>query len=108
MLSLSHHAIVVAESSGEVVGVAGACVDHGVELDAYGRITALAVDAKWRGRGVGKLLVQHVERWCRERGADRVTLTSGHHRPESHNSQGDRLRGDRTSILQTAVTQGPD
>ncbi len=84
MLSLAHHAIVVAESSGEVVGVAGACVDHGVELDAYGRITALAVDAKWRGRGVGKLLVQHVERWCRERGADRVTLTSGHHRPESH------------------------
>jgi gamma-glutamylcyclotransferase (GGCT)/AIG2-like uncharacterized protein YtfP len=30
MLSLSHHAIVVAESSGEVVGVAGAGVDHGV------------------------------------------------------------------------------
>jgi GNAT superfamily N-acetyltransferase len=84
MLSLSHHVIVVAESSGEVVGVAGVCVDHGVELDAYGRITALAVDAKWRGRGVGKLLVQHVERWCREHGADRVTVTSGHHRPESH------------------------
>jgi len=84
MLALSHHAIVVAECSGEVVGVAGACVDHGVELDAYGRITALAVDEKWRGRGVGTLLVRHVEGWCRERGADRVTLTSGHHRPESH------------------------
>jgi GNAT superfamily N-acetyltransferase len=84
MLSLSHHTVVVAEGSGEVVGVAGACVDHGVELDAYGRITALAVDAKRRGRGVGKLLVEHVERWCRERGADRVTLTSGHHRPDSH------------------------
>jgi GNAT superfamily N-acetyltransferase/gamma-glutamylcyclotransferase (GGCT)/AIG2-like uncharacterized protein YtfP len=84
MLSQSHHALVVAESSGDVVGVAGACVDYGVELEAYGRITALAVDAKWRGRGVGKLLVQHVESWCRERGADRVTLTSGNHRPESH------------------------
>jgi len=84
MLTLSHHAIVVAECSGEVVGVAGACVDHGVELDAYGRITALAVDEKWRGRGVGTLLVRHVEHWCRERGADRVTLTSGHHRSESH------------------------
>jgi len=84
MLSLGHHAIVVAESGGEVVGVAGACVDHGVEQDTYGRITALAVDEKWRGRGIGRFLVEHVERWCRERGADRVTLSSGHHRPESH------------------------
>jgi GNAT superfamily N-acetyltransferase len=84
MLSLSHHRIVVAESSGAVIGVAGACVDHGVELDTYGRITALAVDEKWRGTGVGRLLVDQAERWCRERGADRVTLTSGHHRPESH------------------------
>jgi N-acetylglutamate synthase-like GNAT family acetyltransferase/gamma-glutamylcyclotransferase (GGCT)/AIG2-like uncharacterized protein YtfP len=84
ILSLAHHAIVVAESSGEVVGVAGACVDYGLEQEAYGRITALAVDAKWRGRGAGKLLVRHVEHWCRERGADRVTLTSGNHRPESH------------------------
>ena len=84
MLALSHHRIVVAESSGAVIGVVGACVDHGVELDTYGRITALAVDEKWRGTGVGRLLVDQVERWCRERGADRVTLTSGNHRPESH------------------------
>jgi GNAT superfamily N-acetyltransferase/gamma-glutamylcyclotransferase (GGCT)/AIG2-like uncharacterized protein YtfP len=84
MLSLSHHRIVVAEISGTVIGVAGACVDHGVELDTYGRITALAVDEHWRGAGVGRLLVEQVERWCRERGADHVTLTSGHHRPESH------------------------
>jgi GNAT superfamily N-acetyltransferase len=84
MLSLPHHVIVVAECSGDVVGIAGACVDHGVEMDTYGRITALAVDEKWRGRGVGKRLVQHVERWCRERGADRVSLTSGNHRPDSH------------------------
>jgi GNAT superfamily N-acetyltransferase len=84
MLTLNHHRIVVAESSGAVIGVASACVDHGVELDTYGRITALAVDENWRGTGVGRLLVEQVERWCRERGADRVTLTSGHHRPESH------------------------
>jgi GNAT superfamily N-acetyltransferase/gamma-glutamylcyclotransferase (GGCT)/AIG2-like uncharacterized protein YtfP len=84
MASLSHHRVVVAEGSGGIIGVAAACVDHGIELETYGRITALAVDEKWRGRGVGTLLVQYVERWCRERGADRVTLTSGHHRPESH------------------------
>ena len=84
MLSLSHHRIIVAESSGAVIGVAGACVDHGVEVDTYGRLTALAVDEKWRRHGIGRLLVEHVEHWCRERGADRITLTSGHHRPESH------------------------
>jgi len=84
VLSLSHHRIMVAESAGAVIGVAGVCVDHGVELETYGRITALAVDERWRGTGVGRLLVEQVERWCRERGADRVTLTSGHNRPESH------------------------
>jgi GNAT superfamily N-acetyltransferase len=84
VLSLSHHRIVVAESAGAVIGVAGACVDHGVELETYGRITALAVDERWRGTGVGRLLVEQVEGWCRERGADRVTLTSSHHRSESH------------------------
>jgi GNAT superfamily N-acetyltransferase len=84
MLSLPHHRIVVADGSSGVVGLAGACVDHGIEIETYGRITALAVDAKWRRSGVGKLLVREVERWCHERGADRVTLTSGHHRPESH------------------------
>lgn len=84
MLSLSHHRIVIAESAGVVIGVVGACVDHGVEIETYGRITALAVDERWRGAGVGRLLVEQVERWCRERGADRLTLTSGHHRSESH------------------------
>ena len=84
MLSLPHHRIFVAESSGGVVGVAGACVDHGIEVETYGRLTALVVDATWRGSGVGKLLVQDVERWCRERGADRVAVVSGHQRPESH------------------------
>jgi hypothetical protein len=36
------------------------------------------------GAGAGKLLVRVIERWCLERVADRVTLSSGHHRPESH------------------------
>jgi len=85
LLALSHHTVVVAEGSGQIVGMAGGSVEYAFDLNgSYGRITALVVDAKWRGRGVGKLLVQHVERWCGEQGADRVTLTSGHHRQESH------------------------
>jgi GNAT superfamily N-acetyltransferase len=84
MLSLPHHRVMVAESSSGVVGLAGACVDHGVEIDTYARITALVVDEKWRGSGVGKLLMMEAERWCRDRGARRVTLVSGHHRPQSH------------------------
>jgi GNAT superfamily N-acetyltransferase len=85
LLSHPEHTMVVAQSAGEVVGMASAEVGHALESDGtYGRITALVVDERWRGRGLGRLLMQRMERWCRERGAHRLTLTSGDHRVDAH------------------------
>jgi GNAT superfamily N-acetyltransferase len=79
------YATVVAEASGVVVGIVGAYIGLALELDAtYARLTGLVVDARWRGRGIGKALMQHIERWCREKGATCVILTSGHHRADAH------------------------
>jgi GNAT superfamily N-acetyltransferase len=44
---------------------------------AVGRITALAVDARAQGLGVGRMLVEEAERLCREAGLARMEVTSG-------------------------------
>jgi GNAT superfamily N-acetyltransferase len=44
----------------------------------------MVVDANARGRGVGAFLVQQIEEWARERGAERVTLTSASHRTDAY------------------------
>jgi GNAT superfamily N-acetyltransferase len=47
-------------------------------------ITALVTDADARGRGVGRALVNAIEQWARERGADRLSVTSAEHRSGAH------------------------
>lgn len=49
-----------------------------------GRITALAVSAEARGKGVGKALVMAAEEWAWDKGARRMEVTSGDHRPAAH------------------------
>jgi ribosomal protein S18 acetylase RimI-like enzyme len=44
---------------------------------AVGRITALAVDPRAQGLGVGRRLVEEGERLCREAGLARIEVTSG-------------------------------
>ena len=79
------HTVFVADTDGGVVGMGAACVEHNLERDEpQVRVMGLVVDEKARGRGVGAFLMQQIEEWARERGADRVTLTSGNYRPEAH------------------------
>jgi len=86
MLDDPRHTVLVAVAdNGDVAGMGAACIDHGPELDGlYARVTGLVVDEKVRGRGVGAFLMQQIEHWAKEHGADRVTLTSGNYRPEAH------------------------
>lgn len=75
----------VAELEGRVVGFATAHVIDAMHLDGpVAQLTSLVVDAAVRGRGVGTRLVAEAERWARERGAVRITLTSALHRAEAH------------------------
>jgi GNAT superfamily N-acetyltransferase len=79
------HTVFVADADGAVVGLGAACADHNLERDGLQvRVTGLVVDEKARGRGVGAFLMQQIEEWAKDHGADRVTLTSGNYRPDAH------------------------
>lgn len=68
----------VAEHSGEIAGVAGACMARFYEKNGvYARLVALVVSEDSHGRGVGASLVRGVERWANGRGAVEIFLNSG-------------------------------
>lgn len=75
----------VAVLDGRVVGLVGAYLDYALEINGVcGRLTGLVVDEGYRGRGIGKRMLEWIEAWLRERGATRITLTSGNQRGEAH------------------------
>jgi GNAT superfamily N-acetyltransferase len=85
LLSHPDYTTIVAEASGRIIGMVGAYQGLALELDTpYALLTALVVDAGWRGRGLGKLLMRRMEGWCREQGASSLLLNSGKQRLEAH------------------------
>jgi GNAT superfamily N-acetyltransferase len=85
MLAHPDYVMIVAESSGELIALVGAYIGLAIEFDEpYGRLTGLVVRDRWRGLGVGKQLMEHIEALLRERGATMITLTSGNHRTDAH------------------------
>ena len=74
----------VAELDGSAVGLATVhtrAVLHVARPVA--QLTALVVPPEMRGRGVGRALVAAAERWGRERGADRLVVTTALHRADA-------------------------
>jgi GNAT superfamily N-acetyltransferase len=74
----------VAEMDGAAVGLAtvhARAVLHVARPVA--QLTALVVPPEMRGRGVGRALVAQAERWGRERGADRLVVTTALHRADA-------------------------
>lgn len=72
-----------------------------------GRISALVVDARWRGAGIGRALVAACEREHRERGCGLLEVTSNLRRAEAHAFY-ERLGYDRTSYRFAKSVQLPD
>ena len=77
--------VLVAEEDGAVRGFASAAVvpffhDGSRRL----RLTAVAVAAPYRGRGIARSLVGELERWARDRGCTLVEVTSAEHRSDAH------------------------
>lgn len=85
ILSHDDYETFVAVSSDRVVGMAGIVLGHFYERNGiYGRLLALAVSRHWRGKGIGRALVQRTEEWLRERGARLVIVQSGKQRGGAH------------------------
>jgi predicted N-acetyltransferase YhbS len=78
-------AFVATNGFGEVVGLVTAHLIpslHDNEPVAW--LTTLVVLEDAREAGIGSALVRHVERWAAERGARRISVTSGIQRKATH------------------------
>jgi GNAT superfamily N-acetyltransferase len=77
--------VVVAELDGAVVGLAHLQVAPAIERERpAAKISALVVDEAHRGHGVGRLLVEELEREARARGCELLFLTTSEHRGDAH------------------------
>lgn len=77
--------VLLATAGNEAVGVmclARHTVLHGAGPVAY--ITALVTTASWRGKGVGRALVEAAFTWARAQGCARIAVTSAEHRDDAH------------------------
>lgn len=103
-LSASPDALgLVAEASGKVVGVATGHVIpclHSTPIVA--KLTMLVVAADSRQIGVGKQLCAAIERWAEERGAVKISVTSGLQRSGAHVFY-ERIGYERTGVRLTKV-----
>ena len=85
-LAAHGHAVTfVADRDGRVLGVATGHVYpsiHATRIAAW--LTTLVVSDQVRASGVGRALTEAVENWARERGAERLNVSSGNQRHEAH------------------------
>lgn len=78
-------AILVAESSGRLVGLCTAYQDlHSVRFGYRAWVEDLAVDPEERSQGVGKALLDAAKAWALERGATHLELDSALARTDAH------------------------
>ena len=75
----------VAEADGKIVGLAAAvkvlAIGH---PGGYVKMNGIGVLPEYRHQGIGKQLMEHVERFAVEQGAPYVGLASGINRAEAH------------------------
>jgi GNAT superfamily N-acetyltransferase len=78
------HNIFVATINEKIVGWVG--VHHAIMLVSapYCEINGLVVDRNYRGKGIGKLLIEKAKHWGREKGNDKLKLRCNVLRTETH------------------------
>jgi GNAT superfamily N-acetyltransferase len=84
-LRSSDYAIRVAVRDGRVVGLVSLHLVKGIHSSSPAcYLMGLVTHSTMHGQGIGKALLREAEKWAREGGCDRVTLTSANHRTAAH------------------------
>lgn len=74
VLDSHDHTAFVALIETKIVGWIGAAQAIMIEVPPHCEINGLVIDENFRGRGVGKLLIEKVKQWAREKGNDKLSL----------------------------------
>jgi len=78
------HTALVAEYENKIVGWIGASQSIMIEVMPYCEINGLVIDEHHRGIGIGKLLIEQVKDWAKEKGNDKIGLRCNVIRKETH------------------------
>jgi GNAT superfamily N-acetyltransferase len=84
VLENNDHNAFVAVSENQVVGWIGMTQAIMLELTPHCEINGLVIDEKYRGHGIGKLLIEKAKQWAREKGNDKLCLRCNVIRKETH------------------------
>ncbi|MDO6389969.1 GNAT family N-acetyltransferase [Pontibacter sp. BT731] len=68
----------------QLVGWIHGCYTLRLESDAFVEIGGLVVDEHYRGKGIGKALIDEVKRWAREKGVSRIRVRCHRKRTDTH------------------------
>jgi GNAT superfamily N-acetyltransferase len=78
------HTAFVAVIENKIAGWVGAAQAIMIEVMPHCEINGLVIDENYRGKGIGKLLVEKVKHWAKEKGNDKLTLHCNIKRTEAH------------------------
>lgn len=83
--SLSQQKAWVAEESGQVIGcIAVSLIHYFHRPGTFLRIITLVIDQSYRGKGIGRLLINQAETYAKNMGCSHIELTSGSQRINAH------------------------
>ena len=84
ILESKDHTAFVAEYENMIVGWIGASQAVMIEVMQHCEINGLVVDQDHRGMGIGKLLIDKVKQWAREKNNNKIGLRCNVKRTEAH------------------------
>ena len=84
VLKSKDHTAFVAETENKIVGWIGAAQSIMLEVMPHCEINGLVIDENFRGKGVGKLLIEKVKQWAKEKGNDTLRLHCNVKRTNAH------------------------
>jgi GNAT superfamily N-acetyltransferase len=84
VLASNDHDAFVAVYENRVIGWIGVARTIMIEMTPYCEINGLVVDDRFRGKGVGKLLIEKAKQWGKEKGNDKIRVRCNVKRKETH------------------------